>query len=286
MRVVCLLLAAVLACKGREQPAATPVTTKIPLRYHPPAGAVYRYVLEQTSRFAPDTATAADSSTLTSMTLAFSQAVGARAADGIPVAVTLDSSTVASPMLNPAAAAAAAAQLRGLRLTAVLDDRLRMVRDDLSALARLPALVREQVQLGIRAAALPFPEQPVGMGDRWTNEIELPFAQLASGTPLTVASTITVRGISVSRGDTTVLLGVETSLPQHPLQFNFGGQTVSVALRGGITGEQVFSLTRGAVVSGSLGGTIHLNVSGGFFGPQGMAMRVEQHATTRLVETP
>lgn len=284
MRVVCLLLAVALACKGREQPA-TPVTTKIPLRYHPPAGAVYHYVLEQTSRFAPDTATVADSATLTSMTLAFSQAVGDRAAEGIPVTITLDSSGVASPMLNPAAAAAASATLRGLRLTAVFDDQLRLVRNDLSALDRLPALVREQVQLGVRAAALPFPEQPVGAGDGWTNETELPFAQLASGTPLTVASRITVRSIGVARGDTTVLLGVETALPDRPLQFNLGGQTVTVTLRGGITGEQVFSLTRGAVVSGALGGTIHLNVTGGFFGTQGMAMRVEQHATTRLVET-
>lgn len=284
MRVVCLLLAVALACKGREQPA-TPVTTKIPLRYHPPAGAVYHYVLEQTSRFAPDTATVADSATLTSMTLAFSQAVGDRSAEGIPVTMTLDSSGVASPMLNPAAAAAASATLRGLRLTAVFDDQLRLVRNDLSALDRLPVLVREQVQLGVRAAALPFPEQPVGAGDGWTNETELPFAQLASGTPLTVASRITVRSIGVARGDTTVLLGVETALPDRPLQFNLGGQTVTVTLRGGITGEQVFSLTRGAVVSGALGGTIHLNVTGGFFGTQGMAMRVEQHATTRLVET-
>jgi hypothetical protein len=285
MRVVCLLLAVALACKGREQPP-TLVTSKIPLRYHPPAGAVYHYVLEQTSRFAPDTASVADSATLTSMTLAFSQAVGARAADGIPVTMTLDSSGVASPMLSPAAAAAAAAELRGLRLTAVFDDQLRLVRNDLSSLQRLPVLVREQVQLGVRAAALPFPEQAVGPGDAWTNETELPFAQLASGSPLTVASRITVRSISVARGDTTVLLGVATALPERPLQFNFGGQTVSVTLRGGITGEQVFSLTRGAVVSGTLGGTIHLNVTGGFFGPQGMAMRVEQHAATRLVETP
>ena len=285
MRIVCLLLAVALACKGREQPP-TPVTTKIPLRYHPPAGAVYHYVLEQTSRFAPETATVADSATLTSMTLVFSQAVGGRTTEGIPVTMTLDSSGVASPMLNPAAAASAAAQLRGLRLTAVFDDQLRLVRNDLSALARLPVLVREQVQLGVRAAALPFPDQPVGSGDGWTNETELPFAQLASGTPLSVASRITVRSISVAGRDTTVLLGVETALPDRPMQFNFGGQTVTVTLRGGITGEQVFSLTRGAVVSGSLGGTIHLNVTGGFFGTQGMAMRVEQHAATRLVETP
>ncbi len=285
MRVVCLLLAVALACKGREQPP-TPVTTKIPLRYHPPAGAVYHYVLEQTSRFAPDTATVADSATLTSMTLAFSQAVGVRAADGIPVTMTLDSSGVASPMMSPSAAAAAAADLRGLRISAVFDDQLRLVRNDLSSLNRLPVLVREQVQLGVRAAALPFPDQAVGPGDGWTNETALPFAQLASGSLLTVESRITVRSISVARGDTTVLLGVETALPDRPLQFNFGGQTVTVTLRGGITGEQVFSLTRGAVVSGSLGGTIHLNVTGGFFGPQGMAMRVEQHAATRLVESP
>jgi hypothetical protein len=285
MRVVCLLLAVALACKAREQPP-TPVTTKIPLRYHPPAGAVYHYVLEQTSRFAPETVTVADSATLTSMTLVFSQAVGDRTTEGIPVTMTLDSSGVASPMMNPDAAVAAAAQLRGLRLTAVFDEQLRLVRNDLSALNRLPVLVREQVQLGVRAAALPFPGQPVGAGDGWTNETELPFAQLASGTPLTVASRITVRSISVARGDTTVLLGVETALPDRPLQFNFGGQTVTVTLRGGITGEQVFSLTRGAVVSGSLGGTIHLNVTGGFFGTQGMAMRVEQHAAMRLVAAP
>lgn len=287
MRVVCLLLATVLACKGKEQPAATiPVTSRIPLRYHPPAGAVYHYRLEQTSRFAPDTATAADTATLTSMTLAFTQAVGARAADGIPVTITLDSTAVASPMLSPTAATSAAGTLRGLRLTAVLDERLRIVRNDLSALGRLPTLVREQVQLGVQAAALPLPEQPVGAGDEWTNETELPFAQLASGTALKVTSKITVRGITVTGADTTVALGVETILPDRPLQFDFGGQTVTVALRGGLSGEQAFSLTRGAVVNGTLGGTIHLTITGGLFGSQGMAMRVEQHAATRLVETP
>jgi hypothetical protein len=285
MRPVCLLLAAALACRGREQPVVLPAGTKLALRYHPPAGAIYHFALEQTSRFAPDTASAADSATLTSMTLAFSQAVGAPAGGGIPVTVTLDSSAVASPMLNPAAAAEAAAQLRGLRLTAQFDDRLQLVRSDLSSLERLPVLVREQVQLGFRAAALPFPAQPVAAGDAWSNETELPFAQMVGGTPLTVSSTITLRSITVTGQDTTVQLAVATGMPQRPLQFNFGGQTVTVTLRGGITGEQVFSLTRGTLVSGTLGGTIHLNVSGGFFGPQGMAMRVEQHAATRLVES-
>jgi hypothetical protein len=90
----------------------------------------------------------------------------------------------------------------------------------------------------------------------------------------------------VTGGDTTVELGVETALPERPLEFNFGGQRVAVRLRGGITGTQVFSLTRGAVINGTLGGIMHLTVTGGFFGTQGMVMRVEQRAMTRLVETP
>lgn len=285
MRVVCLLLVAVFACKGKE-PAPVPVTTKIALRYHPPAGAAYRYVLEQSSRFAPDSAAATDSSTLTSMTLAFQQRIGVRGSDGVLVTMTLDSSSVASPMLSPEAAAAAAGQLRGLSVTGVLDDRLRFVRADFSSLGRLPIIVREQVELGIRAAALSFPDEAVGPGDGWSIETALPFAQLASGAPLDVTSRITVRNITVTRGDTTVDLGVETALPDRPLEFNFGGQRVTVRLQGGITGNQTFSLTRGAVVSGTLGGIMHLTVTGGFFGTQGMVMRVEQRAATRLVETP
>jgi hypothetical protein len=284
MRFVSVLLAvAVLACRGREQ-AATPVTTRILLRYHPPAGSTYRYVLEQTSSFAPDSGAADDSSTRSTMTLAFSQAIGAPGPEGFPVIVTLDSSQVRSPMLNPEAAQAAGRQLQGLRVTAVLDDRLRFVHNDLSALEGLPAMVREQVQLGLRAAALVFPEEPVGTSDSWTNQTELPFAELTAGTAFRIATKITVREISVSRGDTTVHLAVETELPDRPLRFSFGGQPVTVILKGGITGDQVFSLTRGAVVSGNLGGTVHLHVAGGFLGQEGMAMRMEQRGTMHLVE--
>ena len=93
-----------------------------------------------------------------------------------------------------------------------------------------------------------------------------------------------MREISVSRGDTTLYLDVQTELPDRPLQFAFGGQPVTVTLRGGITGEQVFSLTRGTVVSGALGGTVHLHVAGGFLGAEGMAMRMDQRGAMRLVE--
>lgn len=269
------------ACRGAEQ-AATPITTRIPLRYHPPAAAVYHYIMDQTSRFGPDSG--ADSGAANSMMVAFTQTVGTPGADSVPVTFSFDSTRVASPMLNPAAATEAEQRLKGVRITTVYDNRLRPVHNDVSALSGLPPLVRDQLQVGFRAAALALPDQPVGVGDTWTNETELPVGALAGSAPLTVTTTVTVREITVSRGDTTVRLELETALPTRPLQFSIGGQPLTVGLKGAITGEQVLSLTRGAVVAASLGGSMHVNVTGGFFGPQGMLVRVDQHGTLKLLE--
>ena len=281
MHRITLLVAAVLTvgCKGAERPA-TPITTKIALRFHPPAGAVYHYVMDQTSSFGPDSG--ADSGGVNSMRIAFTQTIGAVDADGVPVTFTFDSTRIVSPMLSPAAADQAAERLREVHLTTIYDDHLRPVHNDVSALAGIPPLVRDQLQVGFRAAALALPDQPVGPGDSWTNETELPVSAIG-GAPLTVHTTVTVREISVSRGDTTVRLGVETALPDKPMQFAVGGQQFTVALQGAITGEQTLSLTRGAVVSAALGGTMHVGVSGGLFGAPGMKVRVQQQGTLKLV---
>lgn len=279
-RIVLLALTVVaVGCKGGERPA-TPITTKIVLRYHPPAGAIYRYQMEQTSSFGPDSG--ADTGGVNAMRIAFTQQVGTRDTSGVPVTFTFDSTKVESPMLNPQAADQAAERLKGVHLTTVYDDHLRPVHNDVSSLSGLPPLVRDQMQVGFRAAALALPDQAVGPGDSWTNETELPVSAVG-GTPFTVHTKVTVREISVSQGDTTVRLGVETALPGEPMQFAFGGQQFTVALKGAINGEQVLSLTRGAVVSAALGGTMHVGVSGGFFGTPGMKVRVQQQGTLKLV---
>lgn len=280
MHRIALLACAIVAigCKGAERPA-TPITTKIALRYHPPAGAAYRYTMDQTSSFGPDSG--ADTGGVNTMRVSFTQTVGTPDADGIPVTFTFDSAKVESPMLNPASAAQAAERLKGVHLTTVYDDHLRPVRNDVSALSGLPPLVRDQMQVGFRAAALALPDQPVGTGDSWTNETELPVGAIG-GAPLTVHTKVTVREISVSGSDTTVRLGVETALPAEPMQFTFGGQQFTVALKGAISGEQLLSLTRGAVVNATLGGTMHVAVSGGFFGAPGMKVRVQQQGTLKL----
>ncbi len=269
----------VVGCKGAER-APTPITTKITLRYHPPAGAVYRYLMDQTSSFGPDSG--ADTGGVNTMRIAFMQTVGTPDADGVPVTFTFDSTRIESPMLNPEAARQAAERLNGFHLTTVYDDHLRPVHNDVSSLSGLSPLVRDQLQVGFRAAALALPEQPVGPGDSWTNETELPVGAIG-GAPLTVHTKVTVREISVSSGDTTVRLGVETALPPEPMRFSFGGQQFTVALKGAISGEQLLSLTRGAVVNAVLGGTMHVAVSGGFFGAQGMKVRLQQQGTLKLV---
>ena len=281
MHRIALLTCAVVVvgCKGADRPP-TPITTKIVLRYHPPAGAAYRYQMDQSSNFGPDSS--ADTGGVNTLRMSFTQAIGTPAADGVPVTFTFDSTSIVSPMLDPAAANQAASRLKGAHLTTVYDDHLRPVRNDVSALSGVPPLVRDQMQVGFRAAALALPDQPVGPGDSWTNETELPVGAIG-GAPLTVHTKVTVREISVAGADTTVRLGVETALPPEPMQFSFSGQQFTVALKGAITGEQVLSLTRGAVVSAALAGTMHVAVSGGVFGAPGMKVRLQQQGTLKLV---
>jgi len=267
---------AAVGCKGSERPP-TPITTKITLRYHPPAGAVYRYAMDQTALFGSDSGV--DTMGLNGLRVAFTQTVGTAGTDGVPITFTFDSTTVDSPMLNPDAARQVVDKLKSTRFTTTYDDHLRPRAD--AQLPGLSPLVRDQLQAALQVAAPALPDQPVGIGDSWTNDMQLPVSGL--GSPITVHTRLTVKDISVSRGDTIVRFNVETALPAEPMRLSFAGQQFTIALKGAITGEQTLSLTRGAVVSAALGGTMHVGVSGGPLGASGMKVRVQQQGTLKLV---
>src|ERR1041385_7459333 len=93
----------------------------------PPAGAVYHYVMDQTSSFGPDSG--ADTLGVNTLRIAFTQKVGVPDADGVPITFTFDSTKVKSPMLNPAAADQAVERLKDIHLTTIYDDHLRLGRD-------------------------------------------------------------------------------------------------------------------------------------------------------------
>src|SRR5204862_1018220 len=115
---VCAGLGLLLACKGSER-AAVPVGGKVLLRYHPPSGANYRYVLDQESKIAFDSgAMGKMPDQQISMTMFMTQAVGAPAESGFSVVTTIDSSKVVSPLLG-ALAGSMASQTKGAKTTMV-----------------------------------------------------------------------------------------------------------------------------------------------------------------------
>ena len=89
-------LAAVLVGCGKSGP-------KVALRYHPPAGAVYHFALDQQSKikFESGPAAAMGEQQLT-MHMYFTQAVGDPSGNNITVTMTFDSITAESPMLPQA----------------------------------------------------------------------------------------------------------------------------------------------------------------------------------------
>jgi hypothetical protein len=133
----------------------------------------------------------------------------------------------------------------------------------------------------IKAMAIGFPEGPVGRGDTWTIETELPLGQVP-GVKAPGRTTLTVKEFRVAGQDTTVVLGVETAFPDGPIQMNIQGQSATLRLAGSLSGEQVFSLTRGTAVSGTMKGTMKMNLSGGPLGRQGMAISADSDMSLRL----
>jgi hypothetical protein len=138
---------------------------------------------------------------------------------------------------------------------------------------------------GVKAMVFALPEQPVGPGDSWTVATDLPVGQLPGVSGAGASRTrLTVKEIRVARGDTTVLLDVETTFPGDPITLSIAGQPATLRLSGSLAGDQVFSLTRGVVVSGAMRGTMKMNVSGGPLGRQGMVLSSVTETSLRLAD--
>src|SRR5438132_10952943 len=115
----------------------------------------------------------------------------------------------------------------------------------------------------VKGMAFRVPEGPVGVGDSWVAEHELPLGQQALSTsgPLKSRTRITVKEIQVAGVDTSVLLGIETSFPDEPITLTQQGpggapKTGTLRLSRTLSGEQLYSLKRSAQVRAMMGGTI------------------------------
>jgi hypothetical protein len=259
--------------------------TKLTLRYHPPAGATYHYGLEQQTNMkfeggpmakVPDQQIA--------MHMQFTQIVTGPTAEGVAVTVRFDSTSMDSPLMPQGAYGPALDRMRGLTSNVVYDDRMNVIRSEFTNAGTLSPIT-EQLGKNLKGMTFPLPQNPVGVGDSWTAEMELPINQVASGGSPTKATTkLTVKEIHAGGSDTTVLVALETSFPGDPIKVTQQGQVITLKLSGSMTGEQEFSVTRGAVLRSLMSGTMKIKMTGGMLGADGTNMSMKQSTSLWLLK--
>ena len=279
---VCGLAAAALAC-GPE-PYSGPVTGKILLRYHPPAGARYAYAFSQVSTMKePNGPMAGMGEQRIELAMWFNQQVGPTEGSGAGVGLTavIDSARVTSPLVG----GDVARQLAGARTTMIVDDHLRVLRaDPASPLSHDASQVAEQMVASLRTMSFPLPDSAVGPGDSWMTPMQVPYTDFAGGEPVFATTRLAVQSLEVVRGDTVVGFTVEVQLPHKPIPVVVMGQPGTISLSGTIAGTQKFSLNRGAILATEYSGTVVVTMSGGTLGPNAMHLDIGQEASLTLLD--
>jgi len=262
-------------CRGASGP-------KVTLRYRPPTGATYHYALEQQNSVKMETGPMAQMPQQdVTLHIYYSHSVTGPTAGGIGVTVTFDSTTMV-----PGGMAPALDRMRGLTSNVVYDDQMRVVSASPPGGEGQPSPITEQLGKSVKGMSFPLPGQPVGVGDSWTSETELPMGDaLGVSEQIKSRSKLTVKEIQVAGADTAVLLGIETTFPGDPFTLTRQGVKATVRLSGMLAGELLFSLARSVPVRSSMSGTMKIDVRGAGMpgGANGMTMAMEQQTSLQLM---
>ena len=265
------LLVTVGGCRGG---ASGP---KVTLRYHPPAGAAYHYTLDQQNavRIEGGPMSALPEQTFR-MRIYYTQRVQGPTKNGVTVTVTFDSTSLDAPGMGAGAMQPAL-------------DRMHVLSAVFTGLTGAPSPVTEQLASSMKSMAYALPEGPVGVGDSWVAEHELPLGQQFNASQALKSRTkMTVKEIQIAGADTAVLLDVETTFPDEPItltQQGEGGappQTGTLRLSGNLSGEQLFSISRSAQVRAMMGGTIKMKR--GTAGQPPVTISMTQQTSLQLTE--
>jgi hypothetical protein len=273
----------VTACGGGSGPSVT-------LRFHPPAGAVYHYGLEQKTQISIESGPLAGLGMgKQSMTMRafFTQTVkGAAPEGGTEIEVVFESMTMEMPGVPADQIASELSRMNGMRSTVVYDEHGTIVRTNFTPPPGMNPEVASQMQSGVQTITFGFPDHPVRQGDSWTFNTDLPLGQVPGADASKAGSaktTVTVREIRVTGADTSVVLDLKTDFPRGPINVTSAGQTGTLKLDGSLTGHQHFSITRGAILDGMIGGTTKMNMTGGMLGAKGMDMMTQTETSIFLL---
>jgi hypothetical protein len=280
---ITLALGVVTACGGRRGPSVT-------LRFHPPAGAVYHYGLEQKTQISIESGPLAGlgmGKQRLTMRMFFTQTVkGAAPEGGTEVEVVFENMTMEMPGVPADQIAGELSKMNGLRSTVVYDERGTIVRSNFTPPPGLDPAVVSQMQSGVQSITFGFPDHPVRQGDSWTFATDLPLGQIPGADASKAGSaktTVTVREIRLAGADTSVVLDLKTEFPKGPINVASGGQSGVLKLDGSLAGHQQFSITRGAILDGMIAGSTRMSMTGGMLGAKGMDMTTETETSIFLL---
>ena len=276
------LMAVVVVACGRGGP-------KIVLRFRPPTGAVYHYAIEQRAQVAIDSGPAllvAMGRRRMMSRMHFTQTVkGGASGGGTEMEIVFESMTLEIPGISTDAIARELAKLNGMRTTVVLDERGRITRSGLSP-SSVPSDLAQQMEAGVHAMSLNFPEYPVGAGDSWTDSTELPLGQVPGADASAAGpakATTTIREIRIAGADTSAVMDIKLEFPPGPITVRFGKEWGTIRLGGDITGHQQFSISRGAMLDGTVKGTTRMRVSSPSLGEHPITMSSETESSIFLL---
>jgi hypothetical protein len=259
---------------------------RVTLRFQPAAGAAQQYAIEQhtTMNFEGGPMAQLGEQRMT-VRMYVTQTVTGPAEGGTAVTLTFDSTQLESPALPVGQMDDALRRMRGLTGQLIVDERMRVVGVAFQSVAGLPPNVGDQLGSTVRGLVFPFPEQPVRVGESWTEAIDLPLGELPGNPgPVRATTTLTLREVRVQEGDTSVVLDVVSAMPQDPIRVQAEGGQATIRLNGALEGEQEFSLTRGLPLTAAIAGVVRMTMTG----PSGeeMTLMLDQHVTMRPVGGP
>jgi hypothetical protein len=248
---------------------------------------VYHYGLEQRTQISMASGPlAAMGKQQLFMRVRFTQTVKGPADGGTEVDVLFESMEMEIPGVSPDLVARELAKMNGLRSTLVYDETGKIVRSNFVPAPGVdPNLIKEMAS-GVQAMTFGFPDHPVGRGDSWTMTTDLPLPPVPGANttkPSPAKTTLTVREIRITGSDTLVVLDIKTAFPSEPIPVSTAGQTGTLKLDGDLAGHQQFSISRGAILDGTIKGSTKMHITTAMFGAKGLDMLTDTESSIVLL---
>lgn len=277
------------ACGGARAVAPAPVPaaltppTHVLLRFHPRAGDHFGVVLDQRTEMKPDSGSVPLPPTNVVLRTFMHDSVLPSSADTFRIRQVFDSIVRPDTSSSGLSGLSQLPDTRGVNGVLSLDDRMVVRSASFTDRNGKTSPITEAMAEGARQFSTTLPTAMVAPGDTWSTTTDAGFSKMMPGMD-SVRLTMWFRldSIIVSKADTSVRITVQAAFPTAPINISNGNLRLVMFMTGGMSGVQWFSVTRGAVIRDSMGGTVHIAATSPAL-PSALRMTMQQQYTTRMV---